>query len=40
MVKNRPDPEAEALKQNTDPHQVLAAMDEMRDADNTNKEKK
>jgi uncharacterized membrane protein len=34
MVKNRHDPEAEALKQHTDPHQVLAALDEMRDADN------
>ncbi|MHB8474411.1 MAG: DUF1003 domain-containing protein [Sulfuricaulis sp.] len=34
MVKNRHDPEAEALKQYTDPHQVLAALDEMRDTDN------
>lgn len=34
MVKNRHDPEAEALKQPTDPHQVLAALDEMRDTDN------
>lgn len=33
MVKNRPDPEAEALKQPTDPQQVLAAMDKMRDTD-------
>lgn len=34
MVKNRHDPEAEALKQPTNPHQVLAALDEMRDMDN------
>ncbi len=34
MVKNRHDPEAEVLKQPTDPHQVLAALDEMRDTDN------
>ncbi|MDO8704283.1 MAG: DUF1003 domain-containing protein [Sulfuricaulis sp.] len=34
MVKDRYDPEAEALKQPTDPHQVLAALDEMRDTDN------
>lgn len=33
MVKNRHDPEAEAMKQHTDPHQVLTALDEMRDAD-------
>lgn len=33
MVKNRPDPEAEALKQPTDPQQVLAAMDKMRDSE-------
>ena len=31
MVKDRHDPEADALKQPTDPHQVLAALDEMRD---------
>lgn len=31
MVKHRHDPEAEALKQHTDPHQVLAAMDEVLD---------
>lgn len=35
MVKDRHDPEAEALKQRTDPHQVLAALDEMRTADST-----
>lgn len=29
MVKNRHDPEAEALKQPTDPHQVLATLDAM-----------
>ncbi|MBI3545574.1 MAG: DUF1003 domain-containing protein [Gammaproteobacteria bacterium] len=29
MVRNRRDPEAEALKQHADPHQVLAAMDEV-----------
>ncbi len=34
MVKNRHDPEAEVLKQPTDPYQVLATMDEMRDTDN------
>ncbi|MHB8743830.1 MAG: DUF1003 domain-containing protein [Sulfuricaulis sp.] len=34
MVKNRHDPEAEVLKQHTDPRQVLAAMDEKRDTDN------
>lgn len=28
MVKNRPDPEAAALQQPTDPHLVLAALDE------------
>ncbi len=35
MVKHRHDPEAEALKQHTDPHQVLAAMDEVLDAGQT-----
>lgn len=33
MVKNRDDPEAEALKQRTDPNQVLAAMGKLRDAE-------
>lgn len=32
MVKDRHDPEAEALKQATDPQQMLDAMDEMREA--------
>jgi uncharacterized membrane protein len=32
MVKNRDDPKAEALQQPTDPHQVLAALDERRDS--------
>jgi uncharacterized membrane protein len=31
MVKDRPDPEAAALQQPTDPHQVLAALDERRE---------
>jgi uncharacterized membrane protein len=30
MVKNRHDPESEALQQPTDPHRVLAEMDEVR----------
>jgi uncharacterized membrane protein len=33
MVKNRHDPKAAALQQPTDPHQVLAALDERRDSD-------
>jgi uncharacterized membrane protein len=33
MVKDRLDPEAEAMTLHTDPHQVLAAMNEMREAD-------
>ena len=33
MVKNRHDPEAHALQQPTDPHQVLAAFDDRRDSD-------
>ncbi|MDQ2961687.1 MAG: DUF1003 domain-containing protein [Pseudomonadota bacterium] len=32
MVKNRHDPEAEAMKQPTDPHRVLAETDELRRA--------
>ena len=30
MVKNRHDPESEAMQQPTDPHRVLAEMDEVR----------
>jgi hypothetical protein len=30
MVKNRHDPESEAMQQPTDPHRVLAEMDEIR----------
>ena len=30
MVKNRHDPESEAMQQPTDPHRVLAEMDEAR----------
>jgi uncharacterized membrane protein len=33
MVKDRHDPKAAALQQPTDPHQVLAAIDERRDSD-------
>lgn len=33
MVKDRHDPEASALQQPTDPHQVLAALDQRRDSD-------
>lgn len=33
MVKDRHDPKAAALQQPTDPHQVLAALDERRDSD-------
>lgn len=29
MVQNRPDPESEAMQQPTDPHRVLAQMDEI-----------
>ncbi len=37
MVKDRPDPEAAAMQQRTDPHQVLAALDERRETEGRSK---
>ena len=35
--KDRPDPEAAAMQQRTDPHQVLAALDERRETEGRSK---